>query len=110
MLAGNDLAVAAKYMRALADDLDRIAAGGAPTAAELAAAPVIDRWRPELSEHDEPAVSGIVSGDRFHADGERLRLEIVAADPDLAWIRALLGFYRVGVPESEFQASGCGGR
>ena len=60
MLAGNDLSVAAHYMRALADDLDRLAAGGASGEAELAAAPVLHAWRPALSENGEPAVTGIV--------------------------------------------------
>lgn len=105
MLAGNDLSVAAYYMRALADDLDRLAAGGAPDEAELATVPVLHAWRPALSENDEPAVAGIVSGDPFHADGETIRIEIVAADEDLAWVRGLLGWYRLGVPQSEASGS-----
>jgi hypothetical protein len=101
-LFGNDLAVAAQYMRALADDLDLIAAGAAPTKAHLAGAPVISRWRPELTDSDDAAVSGIVSSGSFCTASERIQVEIVAADPDLAWIRGLLGWYRLGAPESEF--------
>ena len=101
-LSGNDLPVAAKYMRALADDLDLIASGAAPTEAQLLGAPVISRWKPELTDNDDVAVTGVISGDTFHADGETIQVEIVAADQDLAWIRGLLGWYRLGIPESQF--------
>jgi hypothetical protein len=106
MATSDDFEEIARHLRALADDLDRLAAGHAPDEAELAAVPVLHGWKPELSENHEPAVSGIVSGDPFHADGEAIRIEIVAADDDLAWVRGLLGWYRLGVPQSELAGHG----
>lgn len=102
----DNLEEVAGYLRVLADDLDRIAAGTAPGPAELAAAPLLLAWRPELGAHDEPAVSGMVVGDPYRPDGERIRIEIVAADDDLAWVRGLLGWYRLGIPESEYAGHG----
>ena len=101
MAMADDFEEVARHLRALADDLDHLAARGAPDEAELAAAPVLHGWKPELSENQEPAVSGVVIGDSFYADGETIRIEIVAADDDLAWVRGLLGWYRLGVPQSE---------
>ena len=105
-LFGSDLALAATTLRALADDLDKIAAGEAPTAAQLALAPVISRWRPELNRHRRAALSGIVSGDPLYGHGERIWLELLAADPDLGWVRGLLSWYRLGPAEAELQACG----
>ena len=95
-LFGTDLSLAASYLRQLADDLDLIASGAAPTEEDLAAAPVLNRWRPEMSARGHAAVGGIVSGDELYEDGEFVHIEIVAADPECTWIRSLLGWYRLG--------------
>lgn len=106
MLMFGEPAIAARRLRALADDLDKIAAGQAPSAADLAGAPTISRWRPELNERRQAAVSGIVSGDPLHADGTRIWLDIVAVDPDVAWILSLFGWYLLGPAEDELEAGG----
>lgn len=100
-LLGIDPEVAASHLRGLADDLDAIATGCAPTDAHLAGAPVITGWRPELTDRRDAAVSGIVIGDPFYPDGARIQVEIVAADPDLGWVRGLLSWYRLGPSASE---------
>ena len=105
-LFGVDPEMAAQHLRGLADDLDAIAAGKAPTAANLAGAPLITGWRPELTDRRDAAVSGTVSGDPVHPDGERIQVEIVAADPDLGWVRGLLSWYRLGPSASELGPCG----
>jgi hypothetical protein len=96
LLFGSDLALAARAVRALADDLEMIGAGTAPTDADLARAPVISRWNPELNHDRRAAVSGVVSGDPRHPDGRPIWVDIVAADPDLTWIRGPRSWYRLG--------------
>src|SRR4051812_11534012 len=95
-LFGNDLDLAARYLRALAADLELISAGAGPSAEQLADAPLLDQWQPRMSSRGHAAIGGIVSGDELYEDGEYVNVEIVAADPDCAWIRSLLGWYRLG--------------
>jgi hypothetical protein len=82
-------------LRVLADDLDRINAGIAPTEMDLARAPVLIDWEPKLTAADEPAIRGVVRGHPAIPDGETLRAEILAVDPDLSWIRTWTGFFRL---------------
>jgi hypothetical protein len=82
-------------LRVLADDLDRISAGHAPTEMDLARAPILVEWEPKLTEADEPAIRGTVHGHPAIPDGETLKAEILAVDPDLSWIRTWTGFFRL---------------
>jgi hypothetical protein len=82
-------------LRVLADDLDRISAGHAPTEMDLANAPVLAEWEPKLTAADEPAIRGVVQGHHAIPDGEHIRAEILAVDPDLSWIRTWTGFFRL---------------
>lgn len=82
-------------LRVLADDLDRISAGHAPTAMDLANAPLLVEWEPKLTPAQEPAIRGVVHGHPAIPDGETLRAEILAVDPDLSWIRTWTGFFRL---------------
>jgi len=93
----------AATLRILADDLDRISAGAGPTAADLARAPILFDWEPKLNSAHEPAIRGAVSGHPAIPDGEFLRAEILAVDPDLTWIRTWTGFFRLA--ESSMQAA-----
>jgi hypothetical protein len=83
-------------LRVLADDLDRINAGAGPTEADLASAPILFDWEPKLTQAQEPAIRGVVRGHPAIPDGETLRAEILALDPDLSWIRTWTGYYRLG--------------
>ena len=83
-------------LRRLADDLDRIASGEGPTDLELAFAPVLSQWRPCMTATAGPAIKGVLSGHAVIPDGERLHAEILAADPELSWVRTWQGFYRLG--------------
>jgi hypothetical protein len=82
-------------LRVLADDLDRINSGHAPTEMDLANAPLLIDWEPKLTAADEPAIRGVVHGHPAIPDGETLRAEILAVDPDLSWIRTWTGFFRL---------------
>lgn len=82
-------------LRVLADDLDRISAGAGPTDADLARAPILVDWEPKLTPAQEPAIRGVVHGHPAIPDGETLRAEILAVDPDLSWIRTWTGFFRL---------------
>jgi hypothetical protein len=97
-LFGNDLDLAAKHLRQLADDLDMISSGGGPTDEHLAPAPELTNWRPQMSARGQAAIGGNVNGDEHYDDGQFVYVEIVAADPDCKWIRSLLGWYRLGIP------------
>jgi len=82
-------------LRLLADDLDRISNGAGPTEADLARAPLLVDWHPKLTPTQEPAIRGIVQGHPVIPDGETLRAEILAADPDLTWVRTWTGYFRL---------------
>jgi hypothetical protein len=88
-------------LRVLADDLDRISAGRAPTLEDLAKAPVISQWEPKLTPAQEPAIRGVVHGHPAIPDGEFLRAEILAVDPNLSWIRTWTGFFRLAEQPSQ---------
>ena len=86
----------AENLRKLAELLDDIAAGRRPTAEDLVGAPFLIDWTPQLTATQAPAIRGRVLGHALIADGETLRTDILAADPDLAWVMSWAGFYRLG--------------
>jgi hypothetical protein len=87
---------AAENLRSLAQQLDDIASGFRPTPDDLAHAPLLDAWEPKLTATHAPAIRGRVQGHPLIADGETIRCDILAADPDLAWVLTWAGFYRLG--------------
>lgn len=91
----------AASLRVLADDLDRINSGIGPTEADLAGAPTLFDWEPKLTATQDPAIRGVVRGHPAIPDGETLRAEILAVDPDLSWIRTWTGFFRLAEPSAQ---------
>jgi hypothetical protein len=89
-------ALAAK-LRVLADDLERIAAGAAPTAVELANAPLLVDWRCILSPVGLRLL-GHVTGHPRLGDTDAMTSQLWAAGGDGRWIRTLSRFYRLGKP------------
>ena len=87
----------AAKLRMLADDLERIAAGTAPTAAELAEAPVMLEWRCALSPVGLRLI-GRVSGHPRLGDTDAMTSQLWAAASDGTWIRTLSRFYRLAEP------------
>ena len=83
-------------LRALARDLDRIAAGEAPTAADLATAPLLVDWRFLLSWAGV-GLAGFVAGHPLRGSRHIATSPLWVLDPDLRWARTLSRFYRLGV-------------
>ena len=83
--------------RRLADDIERLAANGAPTAADLARAPVIDVYRP--AQRAMGALIGVVTGHPTVRDRHvALTTELFAIDCDAGWARSWSRFYALGRP------------
>jgi hypothetical protein len=84
-------------LRSLADDLDRIAAGEAPTATDLAQAPLLVDWRLMLTWAGVGLV-GFAAGHPVLGSKTIATSPVWALDPALRWARTLSRFYRLGVP------------
>lgn len=83
--------------RALADDIERIVAGVAPTDAELAAAPLIDHWSPAFIER--PILIGGLTGHPLLGDATFARTtDLYAIDAHGRWARTWSRYYRLGRP------------
>lgn len=94
-----DLAGNARKLRALADDLDRIALGQHPQAADLQSAPTLSDWGLVLSQPTH--LVGIVHGHPEIADGRICRTSaLVMLDPPAGYARTLSRFYRLGQPRT----------
>lgn len=83
-------------LRKLADDLENIVAGKAPTEAELAEAPVIDCYA--LGSRPVAALLGCVSGHPVLTGLNRTvrTSEVWAFAPDQGWARTWSRWYRLG--------------
>jgi hypothetical protein len=98
-------------LRALADDLDRIAGGEVPTAADLSQAPLLVDWRFMLTWAGVSLV-GFVAGHPLRGSRHIATSPLWVLDPDLRWARTLSRFYKLGVaaggaiPRGENAASG----
>lgn len=83
--------------RRLADDIERLAAAGGPTAADLTRAPVIDLYRP--AQRTATALIGVVAGHPSVRNRHvTLTTEVFAIDSDAGWARTWSRFYALGRP------------
>jgi hypothetical protein len=85
-------------LRRLADDLDRIAAGRAPTPADLDHAPLLVDWRFALTWNGF-CLTGFAAGHPRLGARTIATSQLWAFDPERRWARTLSRFYRLGVPE-----------
>jgi hypothetical protein len=85
-------------LRRLAVDLDRIATAAAPTAAELAQAPLLVDWRIVLGLTGL-ALTGFAAGHPRLGSRPIVTSQLWTLDPQLRWARTLSRFYRLGVPD-----------
>jgi len=85
-------------LRRLAHDLDRIAIAAAPTAAELAKAPLLVDWRIVLTLSGL-ALAGFAAGHPLLGARAIITSPLWVVDPTLCWARTLSRFYRLGVPK-----------
>lgn len=96
----------AAVLRRLSDDLERIACGEAPTAADLEGAPLLDGWG--LVPVAAPCLMGSVFGHPRLGTKERARTSMLEVlDADGMWARTRSRFYRLGLPAA-FREAGHG--
>ncbi|WP_321337171.1 DUF6634 family protein [Breoghania sp.] len=87
-----------RKLRSLADDLESILRGLAPTRASLEAAPLLEGHR--LFARPVPALLGRVSGHPLLGEAPRCRTsELWAHAPDHGWARTYSRWYRLSVPD-----------
>ena len=85
----------AERARRLADDIELIARGDAPVPADLAVAPVLDRWR--LVCRSTPSLVGIVSRHPNVGEGHRtLTSEVFALNTEHGLARTWSRLYVLG--------------
>ena len=84
-------------LRRLADDLDRIAPGAAPTAADLKSAPLLVDWEVLLSPWRGVCLTGFVAGHPRLGNKRIATSHLWALDPGYRWARTLSRFYRLGL-------------
>lgn len=82
-------------LRALVRDIRRIRSGDGPLAADLSAAPRIDRWRPVMTAHGI-CLMGWISGHPRLESCHGMTTQIWAADEGGRWVRSLSRYYRLG--------------
>lgn len=86
-----------RRLRRLADDLDRIASGTAPTASELKAAPLLVDWHLVLFLSGL-SLAGFAAGHPLLGARKIVTSPLWVLAPDLTWARTLSRFYRLGLP------------
>lgn len=85
-------------LRRLADDLDRIAAGTAPTPLDLHDAPLLVDWRFAIS-WSGLCLTGFAAGHPLLGSRAIATSHLWALDPQRRWARTFSRFYRLGLPE-----------
>ena len=85
-----------RRLRALADDLDRIAAGQGPSEGELSDAPLLTGWG--LVAEPTFRMAGHVEEHPNCGPGSVMTSPLWHVDRSLAWGRTLSRLYRLGVP------------
>ena len=83
-------------LRRLADVLDRIAAGTAPTPSCLRGAPLLVEWRLEIT-WNRLCLVGFCVGHPLYGSKEIATSQLLALDPQHKWARTISLFYRLGV-------------
>lgn len=82
-------------LRLLADDLERLHRGVAPSLADLSSAPRLDRW--DVIPRLDVCLSGeVVRHPRFGSHSCLVTSSLWAFDPDAGWARTLSRYYALG--------------
>jgi len=91
----DSFAALAAELRRLADDLDRLAASGRPSPADLAGAPVLSNVR--MGSNPNPGLRGTVIGHPDVPDGDYVETtDLYAVDPEGRWARTWSRWYALG--------------
>ena len=85
-------------LRRLADDLDRIAAGTAPTQTDLKTAPLLVDWQ-LATRLTGICLTGFVAGHPLLGNRKIVTSHLWALDPGYRWARTLSRFYKLGLPD-----------
>ena len=85
-------------LRRLADDLDRIAAGTAPTQMDLKTAPLLVDWQ-LTTRLTGICLAGFVAGHPLLDNRRIVTSHVWALDPGYRWARTLSRFYKLGLPQ-----------
>ena len=80
------------------------AAEGGPSEHDLAEAPVLNYWRPHVSQRGAPILWGMVSGHPALAEGWITTSQLVAIDVDRAGARTASCWYVLAQPFSVYEA------
>lgn len=83
-----------RKLRALADDLERLAAGQAPTEADLADAPQIDAY--EFIARSVPAIYGLNDGHPRLSSPTLTTTQLWVLNEKQGWARTYSRYYRLG--------------
>lgn len=75
-----------------------------PTSDDLAAAPLLDLWRPLATLEGSVVLWGQVSGHPRLGSTTITTSRLIAFDPKAGWARTLSRWYRLGQPFSAFEA------
>lgn len=67
-----------------------------PSRIELAAAPLLEHWRPFRTLHGGTVLAGYVSGYPVLRNGPMRTSGLLALDPDTSWARTVSRWYRLG--------------
>lgn len=86
----------AARLEALAADLRRLGEGVAPTAADLASAPLLERWRE--TDVALTRLVGLCSGHPLLPNGPVSTTEVWVLNAADGWARTLSRYYRLGEP------------
>jgi hypothetical protein len=95
-------------LRRLADDLDRIAAGTAPTQTDLKNAPLLVDWQ-LTTRLTGICLTGFAAGHPLLGNRKIVTSHLWALSPDLRWARTLSRFYRLGLAAGGGVPEGDGG-
>ncbi len=91
----DDRSVAAR-LRDLSDELDAISEGLRPTPEDLAEAPVLDAWRPDVVL--TRVLTGVAAGHPSVGDGRRIATSELWATDGQTWARTLSRYWKLGSP------------
>jgi len=96
-LGGESPADVVAKLRQLADDIERIAANCAPSAAEMARAPIIDFY--QFGVRATTGLAGVVSRHPKRPDGRlTMTSELFVIDTEAGYARTWSRFYALGRP------------
>ena len=95
LFPGDDPAATLRKTQKLSVDIAHLLSGKRPSPADLAAAPIIDRW--SFAARAEPCLMGVISSHPEIGEGRPgLTTTLYAVDLQSGWARTWSCYYRLG--------------